>query len=161
MIKILIVEDDVNKREQLHKFIALKFEAAGVEDAESLIGGVRKLRSWNPDIVLLDMTLPNYDAEGEAFSGSMQAFGGEEFLSQCNRFNLNPRVIVVTQFETFGDANEAKDRDELDSDLKRMFPTIYCGMVYYHASLSAWMEELENLIRLALRNLLNDDYRDS
>lgn len=161
MIKILVVEDDVNKREQLHKFISAKFEAAVIDDAESLIGGVRKLRSWNPDIVLLDMTLPNYDPEGEAFSGSMQAFGGEEFLSQCKRFGLTPRVIVVTQFETFGDASEAKDRDELDSDLKRMFPKIYCGMVYYHASLSAWMDELEMLIRKALGNLLQNDYRDS
>lgn len=158
MIRLLIVEDDINKLDQLNQFVAERFPAFAVENAESLIGGVRKLRSWNPDLVLLDMTLPNYDLEEGNLNASMQAFGGEEFLRQSKRFNLRPRVIVVTQFETFGDASEAKDRDELNAELQEAFPEVYCGMVYYHASINAWSDELETAVRNALGSLLADDH---
>ena len=151
MIKLLIVEDDLNKKEQLHQLIADRFPAFEVADAESLIGGVRTLRRWEPDLVVLDMTLPNYDSSGDAGAASgMEAFGGEEFLRQVDRFSLSPGVVVVTQFETFGDLGESKDRDELDAHLTMSFPRTYKGMVYYHASLNAWADELERRIRSAL-----------
>lgn len=150
MIKLLIVEDDINKREHLNRFVTETFPALSVANAESLIGGVRKLRTWQPDLVLLDMTLPNYDLEEGSLAASMQAFGGEEFLRQTERFRLQPSVIVVTQYETFGEAGEAKDRDELDAELRQAFPRIYRGMVYYHASISSWSQELEAAVRGAL-----------
>lgn len=155
MIKLLIVEDDLNKKEQLLQLVAERFPAFHVRTAESLIGGVRALRQWQPDLVVLDMTLPNYDpaADGGS-SGGMEAFGGEEFLRQADRFGLAPAVIVVTQFETFGDLGESKDRDELAAHLIQAFPGTYQGMVYYHASLNAWADELETSIRFALRGAL-------
>ncbi len=153
MIKLLIVEDDVNKREQLHRFVSDNFAQLSIEDAESLIGGIRKLRAVVPDVVLLDMTLPTYDFQDGENGGGMQAFGGEEFLRQCKRFNLAPAVIVVTQFETFGEASELKGRDELDAELCSSFPGIYRGMVYYHASISSWSEELTIAIERVLRGL--------
>jgi CheY-like chemotaxis protein len=152
MIKLLLVEDDVHKRDQLQSFSRDRFPAVSVRHSSSLIGGLRSLREWEPDIVLLDMTLPNYDPSDDAIEGSMQAFGGEEFLRQVRRFALSPSVIVVTQFETFGDSNEEKDREQLDSELKAAFPGIYRGMVYYHASLSSWSDELDRIIREALRD---------
>jgi CheY-like chemotaxis protein len=153
MTRLLIVEDDVNKREQLHRFVVGHFSEIVVDDAESLIGGIRKLRTIKPDVVLLDMTLPNYDPEPGESGGGMQAFGGEEFLRQCKRLKLEPGVIVVTQFETFGEANEVKGREELDSELSTRFPRLYKGMVYYHASLSSWTQELEVAIRRVLGEL--------
>jgi CheY-like chemotaxis protein len=155
VIKLLIVEDDANKREQLHNLVADRFPALTVTDAESLIGGVRQLRHWNPDIVILDMTLPNYDPEDESNTGGMEAFGGEEFLRQVKRFQLSPSVIVVTQFETFGDIGESKGREELHSYLDQSFPETYRGMVYYHASLNTWSDELEKLVRDALRSIVD------
>lgn len=155
MIKLLIVEDDVNKREQLHLFSSERFPSLIVEDAESLVGGVKKLRATHPDIVLLDMTLPNYDLQEGESGGGMQAFGGEEFLRQCKRFKLSPGVVVVTQFETFGEASDLKGREELDAELSNEFPGIYKGMVYYHASLSSWAEELEMAVKRVLEGLAN------
>lgn len=146
MAKILIVEDDVHKREQLTSFIDAIEGSHIVEQAGSLIGGIRALRSGKPDIVILDMTLPNYEPENDGHIGSVLAFGGVEFLRQARRFNILTRVIVVTQFETFGDDENAKDRRELDHELGQQFPDIYEGMVYYHASLSDWWDELGTLL---------------
>jgi CheY-like chemotaxis protein len=156
VIKLLIVEDDINKRRQLHGFVQERFPGLSVADTESLIGGIRKLRSWEPDLVLLDMTLPNYDPEEGSFGVSMQAFGGEEFLRQCQRFRLTPAVVVVTQFETFGDPGESKGREELANELAERFPDTFRGMVYYHASLSAWTDELEAALRKAMRSLVRE-----
>ena len=151
MAKTLVVEDDVHKRDQILNFLQERFPEMEVKIAISLIGGIRSMRQFVPDLVILDMTLPNYDPAGEDTSGSMQAFGGEEFLRQARRFKLTSDVIVVTQFETFGDDENAKGRGELEADLRRDFPDIFRGMVYYHASLSGWAEELEGVLIQTLR----------
>ncbi len=150
MTKMLIVEDDIHKRDQLLGFFHDRFPAIEVKVAVSLIGGIRVMREITPEIVILDMTLPNYDPEGEETSNSMQAFGGEEFLRQAQRGKADSDVIVVTQFETFGDGENLKDRNELEADLSRDFPSLFRGMVYYHASLSGWVEELEHLVNQTL-----------
>ncbi|MBW9069899.1 response regulator [Agrobacterium pusense] len=150
MMKALIVEDDIHKREQIELFMRERFPQLDVQNAVSLIGGIRALRQHEPDIVILDMSLPNYDPESDDTGSGMQAFGGEEFLRQARRSKSGADVIVVTQFETFGDDENFKDRKELELELQRDFPGMFRGMVYYHASLSGWAEELEELIEDAL-----------
>ncbi|MEE9926430.1 MAG: response regulator [Brucella anthropi] len=146
MADFLIVEDDVHKREQLVSFLKSRDENATVKQEVSLIGGIRALRSLKLDCVVLDMTLPNYDPENDGHIGSVLAFGGVEFLKQARRFKLETPVVVITQFETFGDDENAKDRKELENDLRQNFPSIFKGMVYYHASLNDWSEELSFLL---------------
>lgn len=146
-MKVLIVEDDVHKRQQLEAFFKERSPAAEVQLAVSLIGGLRALRSRTPDVVILDMTLPNHDPEDDGHIGSMLAFGGEEFLRQARRFGSKAVFVVVTQFETFGDEENGKERHELEADLVRDFPDLFKGMVYYHASLSGWADELDDLLR--------------
>lgn len=150
MSKVLIVEDDPHKRQQLERFFSTRAPAADVRVAISLIGGLRMLRAYNPDVVVLDMTLPNHDPEEDGHIGSMLAFGGEEFLRQARRMRSSAKVVVVTQFETFGDEENAKERHELEADLAENFPEIFKGMVYYHASLSGWADELDGLLQNAL-----------
>lgn len=150
MSKVLIVEDDPHKRQQLERFFSTRAPSADVRVAISLIGGLRMLRAYNPDVVVLDMTLPNHDPEEDGHIGSMLAFGGEEFLRQARRMRSSAKVVVVTQFETFGDEENAKERHELEADLAENFPEIFKGMVYYHASLSGWADELDGLLQNAL-----------
>lgn len=150
MTKVLIVEDDMHKRQQLEAYIQTRAPAAEVYVAMSLIGGLRALRAHSPEFVFLDMTLPNHDPEEDGHIGSMLAFGGEEFLRQARRFGSKAKVIVVTQFETFGDEDNGKERHELEADLAQAFPEIFTGMVYYHASLSGWADELDVLVLSSL-----------
>lgn len=153
MVKILIVEDDANKREQLVSFLSKTKCATLIEQACSLIGGIRTLRASKPDFIILDMTLPNYDPENDGHVGSVLAFGGVEFLRQVRRHNFDTHVVVVTQFETFGEDDSTKDRKELDQELHRQFPSNYKGMVYYHASLSDWTDELQLLLDQSLKEI--------
>ncbi|RYG99933.1 MAG: response regulator [Alphaproteobacteria bacterium] len=147
-MRLLLVEDDENKRLRLEDFVQQRFSSLELLSAGSLMSGVRIAQERRPDLVLLDMTLPNYDVvDGEA-SGGMHPFGGVEFLKQIKRLKIPARVVVVTQFETFGQPPNVKDFDELDREMRASFSPTYLGAVYYHASLEDWTEKLFDLIEL-------------
>lgn len=145
-MKILIVEDDVNKLNALTELIHERFPEVVSDSARSLVSGVRRTREWSPDIVLLDMTLPSYDQTTIDDGGATEPFGGVEFLRQMRRFNLSPQVFVVTQFETFGEGQSLQTREQLASELEGQFPGIFCGMLHYHASLQEWATRLVEFV---------------
>lgn len=150
-MKILVVEDDENKRAQLTQFLHRSFPQAQGDEARSLQSGLRLIRQNPPDLVLLDMTLPNYDAAFDEPGGQTHIFGGREFLRQMDRFDIIVPVIVVTQFETFGKDPHEIGLSELDSELKADHSNVYRGCVYYHAAIHGWEEKLEALMRGVLK----------
>jgi CheY-like chemotaxis protein len=150
-MKILIVEDDENKRLQLQQFLVESLAGVAVVLEQSLQSGLRALRHERPDVVLLDMTIPNYTPSADETGGPMHVFGGSEFLRQMNRFKNAIPVIVVTQFETFGNPPDTKHLKDVDSELAAGYPTIYLGVVYCHAAIHGWKEDLRRLVRLALK----------
>ncbi len=139
---MLVVEDDENKRTRILEFLAENWSSAEVRTAASLMSGVRAVKERAPDVVLLDMTLPNYDLKDGELSGGMHAFGGVEFLKQMKRLKYEGHVIVLTQFETFGQPPNVKDLPVLDREMKEAFAPMYTGAVYYHASLEDWTVQL-------------------
>ena len=142
----LLVEDDENKGIQLSKFVSETYPRVNLMLARSLQSGVRHIRHNYVDLVLLDMTLPNYDASPDEPGGGMtHSFGGREFLKQMERFDIRTPVIVVTQFETFGKAPQTLDLKELDAQLREQHSQIYGGAVYYHASIHEWRDDLKKL----------------
>ena len=66
-------------------------------------------------------------------------------LFRSRRGIITP-VIVVTQFDKFGDSGESKTREELDRELAEAHPKNYRGMVYYNSALEGWKDELTNAI---------------
>jgi len=143
-MKFLIVEDDENKGVQVSNFLISVFPSAELRLERSLHSGLRRIRQELPDIVLLDMTLPNYDIGPDEPGGDPKIFGGREFLDQMDRFNLKAPVIVITQYETFG--RPPKSLPQLDEELRAEYPSVYRGAVYYHASLHEWKEALKGII---------------
>ena len=145
-MQFLVVEDDENKQRSILDFLARHYGAASVECSASLVTGLRELKQGAFDIVILDMTLPNYDSSGPDPDGRMHAFGGKEFLRQMVRMSNGGKVIVLTQFESFGEAPNVTGLTDLDADLRLKFPKHYVGAVYYHASINEWEERLKTLI---------------
>jgi DNA-binding NarL/FixJ family response regulator len=150
MNTVLIVEDDDNKRLQLSQFVQHDFPAERMVIARSLQSGLRVLRSEQIHIVILDMTLPNYDTGPGESGGNTHPFGGREFLSQIDRFDLPVKVVVVTQFETFGKVPNIIRLADLDNELRAAFPNIYLGAVYYHAAVEGWQAKLKSILTSAL-----------
>ena len=150
MPKILVVEDDGNKLEQLCSFLKENFQSTEVRTARSLRSGIVAVRKQAPNVVLLDMTLPNFDATPDDPGGQTHKFGGREFLKQLDRFSIVVPVIVVTQFITFGQGNETISLEDLDNELQHLFKQNYTGLVYYHAAIQRWKEDLKSRINAIL-----------
>ena len=145
-MRVLLVEDDENKRAQISSFLAELFPALSVVIERSLQSGLRRLRKELPDLILLDMTLPNYDPGPDEPGGEPHIFGGREFLRQMDRFDIRVPVVVVTQFGTFGSGSNARNLKDVDAELRGSHPEIYRGAIYYNAAIQGWKDELRTCI---------------
>src|SRR5688572_11886351 len=107
-MKILIVEDDENKRNQLINFIKDEFPETDIKTAKSMQSGLRTIINEKFDLVLLDMTMPTFDIDvNEVTGGRPQPYAGREILRQMRRRNLETPVLVITQFDRFGDTSNS------------------------------------------------------
>src|SRR5437870_2531438 len=118
-MKLLIIEDDENKRSEILSFLLRDMPQASVETAYSVHGGLGKLLDSSYDLVLLDMTMPTFDITAEEAGGRPQAYGGRAILRQMDRRKITTPVVIVTQFDRFGDAEDALTLHELNSELAR------------------------------------------
>lgn len=142
-MKILIIEDDENKRIQLAQFLTQLIPEHEVFLERSLQSGVRKIRQDAFDLIILDMTLPQYDITPDEPADDTHIFGGRQFLTQMDRFEVETPVIVFTQFEVFGKPPNELTLESLDLQLKSLFPDIYNEAIYYHSSIDSWKASLK------------------
>lgn len=149
-MKLLLVEDDDNKRKQLGQVVSEMWPDAIVTISRSLQSGLRAIRGADFDLVLLDMSLPTYDVGPDEPGGSTHAFGGREFLKELRRFKKPLPVIVVTQFEAFGSGPEMMTLEALEEELRAAFPVNYRGYVYYNATTESWKEQLRTMVDSAI-----------
>lgn len=141
MIKILIVEDDLNKCNQLKESLQKSLGDLIIEERRSYQSGLKEIINVKYDLILLDMSMPTYD-DGERY----RAFAGRDILQQMMRRKIYIKTIIVTQFETFGDDNKVSI-EELKESLESTYKEIYSGIVYYNAGLLNWKEELITLVK--------------
>ena len=64
-MKILFIEDEIVKQNDILKYLNEELFQNEVEVANSLMGGMLALRKCEYEMVLLDMSLPLYDLNGE------------------------------------------------------------------------------------------------
>lgn len=147
MKRVLLVEDDDGKRDALVDQISSTIPNAQILECNSLISAIRELKKNDFDIIILDVTLPYRDISPARPPGDMHKLGGEEVLRHMERYQTLTPVIVVSQFDTFGDDLNAKKFSQLITDFSNNFPNQFKAGVYYHASMSDWNDELDRAIR--------------
>lgn len=160
-MNVLIVEDDENKCLQLQAFLHSAFPQAQASVARSLQGGLRRIIAGGQNIVLLDMTMPTYDIGIDEDGGRPQSYAGREILRQLERRGIHLPVIVVTQFDRFGDGAEALTLEQLDSQLKKEHPHNYKGSVYYKPGLEAWKNALRDMINLVCQEMEANEHGEN
>lgn len=146
-MRILIVEDDEFKLSQLLSFVEAKCLHAAVLAKASYQSGLCAALDWSPDLILLDMNLPNYDTTPTDDGYRTLLFAGREILQELHRLKVRTSVIVVTQFEQFGEGDDVTTLTELSSSLKDQFADSFLGTVYYHPAQEDWKNSLLAIIR--------------
>lgn len=142
-MKVLLVEDDENKRKNLRECLLEIVPNISLDQAGSLQTGLRALRENTPELIILDMTLPNYEPGPDEPGGQPHLFGGREFLRQMDRYDIVIPVIVVTQFSAFGSGKHAKDLVGLDAELRSEHEAVYRGAIHYNSAVLGWKDELK------------------
>jgi DNA-binding NarL/FixJ family response regulator len=156
-MKVLIIEDDINKIKQLAGFVRTEFSCASVEEKRSYQSGLKAATSTQYDLIILDMTLPTYEIGGPEKGGRTRAFAGREILSQLKRRSVKCKVIVVTQFERFGETDRLMTLNELKKDMRRNFAENYVGTVFYQPAESGWREDLKVVLHRVLKTEMDND----
>lgn len=142
-MKALLVEDDENKFKQIERFTKELFSGVELFTAASYQSGLRALIGNSFDLIIMDMSMPTYDVSLTEEGGRPQAYAGRELLRQMTRRRINTPVVIVTQYDRFGDGIDSRSFEQLDAELFNAHPNIYLGMVYYNSALEGWKEELE------------------
>ncbi len=84
--KILIIEDHDDFREMIKMHLNSQSLPAELQEASSAEEGIEKARIFNPEIILMDIRLPN-------MNGIDAATQIHKFLPKCS-------IIILTMFET-------------------------------------------------------------
>ena len=154
-MKILIIEDDPNKAGQLMKFLEEELFSITIVLKKSYKSGLKELLSDDYDLILLDMSMPTFDITIEESGGKPLPFAGKEILRQMKRRNVTIPAIIVTQFESFGEAEKKITLDKLKNELNQEFLQIYIDTIYYNPAGSDWKKLLLNLI-LSIKGITHD-----
>lgn len=152
-MKVLIVEDDQNKIKVLSHFLSDSFDEVEIVNKRSYQSGLKQIISNTFDFILLDMSMPTFDISPHEIGGSPMPFAGKEILIQMHKRKIKTPVIVVTQFERFGDGSNEIQIEELKNDLGKF--NNYIATVYYNAALNNWRDDLITLIdNLGYRSIM-------
>ncbi|MDD3264173.1 MAG: hypothetical protein PHT94_04750 [Candidatus Nanoarchaeia archaeon] len=145
-MKILIVEDDLNKLNNLEKFILKYFKTKNIEIIiqikNSYQSGLESILSDSFDLLLLDMSLPNFDTIEGNDSGAPLSRGGELILYEMDVMDINLKTIIVSMHDDFdGDSLEV-----IHNQYKEKFSKFYMSYVFYNEIESNWENELEKIL---------------
>jgi len=141
-LKILIVEDDEDKRAKIVILVRQNFSDLEIIEARSFQSGLRAVEEDSPDFMILDMTMRNFDKSPTEDGGRPHHFAGREILRQMKREAMSIPTVIITQFEEFGDDENKVTLSQLTSELENRFPN-YRGTVEYRHHIDAWQMELK------------------
>lgn len=142
-MNILIVEDNQKKLKNLKSWAGNNISNAVIEEAISYTSGVRKIYEGDWDLILLDMSLPTYDITPQEQGGDKKPLAGKEIMRRMIFRNINTPVIIVTQFETFGDKEISIKF--LNEEFEKDYSSIWKGTINYDEIKMTWVEELNRI----------------
>lgn len=144
-MKILFIEDHPLKQAQIARFISEKFVGSEIETKNSYISGLKELKKNHNiyDILLLDISMPNYDISPEDSGGDWMPLAGKNILKEMYLRDISTKAIVITMHGSYDDGTKITD---LHNDLQKEFPDNYIGYVYYSQINEDWKENLCQLL---------------
>lgn len=145
-MKVLIVEDDLNKLKQISSYLQGIIEGADISEMKSYQSGLRSAIEQNPDLIILDMSMPTFDLSPIEPGGKFRHYAGRDILKQLKRKCMKSKVIIVTMYESFGEGEDILTLDELKNQLENDFKENYLNTIFYQPATSEWKDNLSKII---------------
>lgn len=146
-MRILVVEDDARKGDAIVTLLKSDIADVSVTLVRSYQSGLRAATESPPDILILDMSLPNYDALPGKRSGKPRPLGGFEILRKLRRRGQKTLSMVLTQLDHFGDGGQEYNFDGLEKKCRSEFPDTFLGSIYYAQSSSDWKGRVVEIVK--------------
>lgn len=145
MKRILFIEDDQYKLEKIRTFLENEYKDIELVIRTSFHGGFEEIvENHNKyDLILLDMSMQNYDISSHESGGDPAPLAGKSILTQMYLREIDKSVLVVTMYESFQDGTKIMD---LNTSLKEEFPDNYKGYVFFSHMDNKWMTDLKQSI---------------
>ncbi|MED4698714.1 response regulator [Lysinibacillus capsici] len=148
-MNILLIEDTLTKIKAVKSFLLnSNITIENIECRHSWQSGLLELinNSEKYDFLILDMSMPRYDADIADSNEEFETYAGWEILKEINRLNLSIPSCIFTSYDYFGEGSEAINREEINESLKQEFPNIYKGLIYFRNSESTWKDKLMKVL---------------
>lgn len=142
-MKILIVEDDAFKAEDIKTVILKEFRDCCIHIAKSFQSGCEIALTKPFDLLILDMSIPNFDICSEDHGGETLKNGGELIMRELIDEGRDFNAVILSQYETFA----GETIEQIDTRLKTLCQTKYMGWIKYSISNNDWQEKLFNTIK--------------
>jgi len=143
-MKVIIIEDDPLKINAINDF--LKTHEVKTELYNSYQAGLLAILKNHYDLVLLDMQLPNFDIKSGEDGYKLRPLAGRDILREIKRKRLPCKVVVVTQFDTFGENGNFASLDDWHKYFSNEFSSIYLSTIFYNPSSNSWKDQLKRYL---------------
>lgn len=147
MIKILIVEDNMHKRQSIISSINSYFKNAIIDEAHSFTSAWSLLLTNNYSFALLDMSLPTFDKTETNTGGTFRVFGGKELARKIVRRKIQTPFLFITQYKNFSEDKSSHSFESLKKELTENYPEQCKGFIFYSNANSEWKDEITNIIK--------------
>src|SRR5688572_28098870 len=129
-MEILVVEDDRLKGTTLLAFLKKHYPSVFPKIERSYQAGLNRIESERFDLILLDMTLPTFNATGSRRIGRPRPLGGYDILRKMRRNKISSKVILVSALADFGSGESKFTFEALAEKCEQEFPDIFAGAVF-------------------------------
>lgn len=146
-MKLILIEDDQHKSKQIIQFVNEEFVNWEVELRKSYQSGLKELLVSDFDLIILDMQLPNFDIKPGEDGYKFRKLAGVDIMRELIRKRKKCKIIIITQFETFGEGEFYIDLSSLKKNMKSEFSDIYIDTIFYSPDNTIWQRELSQLIK--------------
>ena len=141
-MKILLVEDDEHKMNDVVSYLKFCKPGIVIDIARSVESGVQSAVDYQYDLILLDMTIPNFDITENSDGGKSYKNGGEIVVKELLDEEVDFKCAIITQYETFN--NETIE--QISQRISNLCGKNYFGYVKYSTNKDSWKESLKTLI---------------
>lgn len=136
--RILLIEDDDGKRQSIDTVLKREVPNATIVSAHSVRSALDQVIAGDFQLILADMSLPTFDILDRKSGGTPRPFGGIEVFEQIERLELLVPILVVTSYPALSDGKQSLRFEDLEVQLKRDFPQLFAGLIYFDFAYSDW-----------------------
>lgn len=140
-MRVLIIEDTESKMKVIEECVKGFDEKWEFTEAMSYSDGIQKIYAKGWDLILMDMSLPTYNISHTESGGTKKPVAGKELMARMLSRKIFIPVIIITQFDTFGDNQSL---ESLNKEFEEGYTRIWKGTISYDKP--GWQEQLLKLL---------------